>query len=210
MNTLIIFTHPAPESLNRSFLRSTLEGLYANGQISHMEVLDLYREGFNPALVFNEEKRRRDMHRDPELASYRQKIKEADTLIFIYPIWWGRPPAMLLGFFDRIMASGYAYRDRKGSPYPEGLMKGKRVICISTMKGPSGYTALLLNNAHKVLMRKALFNFIGIRKVKFFEFGSMEKSGGSQTGKLALIRKYMENLDAPSGRRGKLELQLGS
>ena len=197
MNTLLIFTHPAPESLNRSFLNAALEGLRANPGINRVDVVDLYREGFDPALVFNEDKRRRDMHRDPELEGYRQKMRDADTLIFIYPIWWGRPPAMLMGFFDRIMATGYAYRNKEGSPFPEGLLKGKRVICISTMKGPSGYTALLLGNAHKILMRKALFNFVGIRKVKFFEFGSMEKAGGKQPVKLAAVRKYMKNLSAP-------------
>jgi len=207
MNTLIIFTHPASKSLNRSFLESTLKGLKINPHAGQVEVLDLYREGFNPALIFNEEKRRREMHQDPELAVYRKKIKDAENLIFIYPIWWGRPPAMLLGFFDRIMASGYAYREKKGSSYPEGLMKGKRVICISTMKGPTGYTAILLNNAHKVLMRKALFNFIGIKKVKFFEFGSMEKSGGSQSEKLTLIQNYMKNLKTQGGSRLRLGLQ---
>jgi len=194
MNVLIIFTHPAPESLNRSFLNSALDGLNTNRQVDGVEVLDLYRENFDPALVFNTEKRRRDMMKDPDLELYREKIRKADCLIFIYPIWWGRPPAMLMGFFDRVMAAGYAYRNREGSLFPEGLLKGKRVICISTMKGPSGYIRAWLNNAHKVLMRRALFNFVGIRKVKFFEFGSMEKSGGNQTGKMEKIGSYMRKL----------------
>ncbi|MDA3957666.1 NAD(P)H-dependent oxidoreductase [Oceanispirochaeta sp.] len=194
MNTLIVFTHPSEESLNRSFLNSTLEGLRSNPHIKNIDVLDLYRENFNPALIFNSEIKRRDMHKDPELELYRQKITQADTVIFIYPIWWGRPPAMLMGFIDRMMASGFAFKQEKGHIMPEGLLKGKKVICVSTMKGPTGYTALLLNNAHKTLMRKAVFNFVGIKDIHFFEFGFMEKSGGRQGKNLEKVKNYMTKL----------------
>ena len=194
MNALIIFVHPAEKSLNRSFLDSTLEGLASNEKSVSVDVLDLYKDNFNPALIFNSEIKRRDMHKDPELEIYRQKIQKADTIIFIYPIWWGRPPAMLLGFFDRVLASGYAYSHVAGKIMPEGLLKNKRVICVSTMKGPTGYPALILNNAHKVLMKKAVFNFVGIKKVKFLEFGSMEKNRGSQVKNLLKVKEYMLNL----------------
>ncbi|QEN06581.1 flavodoxin family protein [Oceanispirochaeta crateris] len=194
MKTLIIFTHPAPESLNRSFLNSAMEGLSSNMGSDSVEVLDLYKENFNPALVFNDEKRRRSMSKDPELESYRKMIQRADTILLIYPLWWGRPPAMLMGFFDKVLSSGFAYKQTEGKILPEGLLKGKRVICVSTMKGPKGYPALVLRNAHKVLMKKAIFNFVGIKKVKFFEFGSMESPRGKQEKKLEKIKDYMQKL----------------
>lgn len=130
------------------------------------------------------------MHKDPALEKYREQIRWADRLVFIYPIFWGRPPAMLLGYIDRMFASNFAYRDRPGKVYPEGLLKGKRVVCISTMKGPGPYILLTLNNAHKALMRKAVFQFVGIRDIKFFEFGSMESPKGNQAKKLNKVRQY--------------------
>ena len=42
-----------------------------------------------------------NMHIDPKLGKYREQTREADKLVFVYPIWWGRPPAMLLGYIDR-------------------------------------------------------------------------------------------------------------
>ncbi len=51
-------------------------------------VLDLYKEQFDPVLVFNEEKKRRDLVNEEETARYRTLVEEADTLLFIYPIWW--------------------------------------------------------------------------------------------------------------------------
>ncbi|AYQ18634.1 hypothetical protein D2B33_20910 [Bacillus paralicheniformis] len=47
-----------------------------------------------------------------------------------------------------------------------GLLKGKSVVCISTMKGPEKYPLFLLNNSHKVLMKRAVFHFIGIKKMR--------------------------------------------
>src|SRR5262249_45619796 len=148
------------QSLSYAFLQQVIQGSGENAAVEDVQVLDLYEAGFDPVLVFNGEKRRRDMHVDPDLAVYREQLLWADKIVFVYPIWWGRPPAMLLGYIDQMFASGFAYRD-KGGLLPEGLLKNKSVVCISTMKGPALYPLFLLNNAHKVLMRKALFRFVG-------------------------------------------------
>lgn len=189
MKTLIIYTHPNHQSLSYAFLQKIIAGLNDNPHAQETQVLDLYGEAFDPVLVFNEHKRRRDMHLDPELERHRRQLLWADNIVFVYPIWWGRPPAMLLGYIDRMFASNFAYRD-KGGLLPEGLLKGKSVVCVSTMKGPALYPLLWLNNAHKVLMRKALLGYVGIKKVKFFEFGGMEKPGGKQAQKLEKVYRY--------------------
>lgn len=194
MNTLVIYAHPNHQSLSYALLEEVIRGSSENDKIQEIEVLDLYEEGFNPVLVFNEHKRRRDMQSDPELGKYREQLLWADRIVLVYPIWWGRPPAMLMGYIDRMFASGFAYRD-KGGLLPEGLLKGKSVVCVSSMKGPAFYPLLLLNNAHKALMRKALFNYVGIRKVKFFEFGSMESPRGRQTKKLQQIYRYFRTVN---------------
>lgn len=193
MKTLVIYTHPNHQSLNDAFLQSTLRGLRENPHIEEVTVLDLYAERFDPVLVFNDKKRRRDMHLDPELAHYREQLSRADKVVFVYPIWWGRPPAMLLGYVDRMFASDYAYRD-KGGLLPEGLLKGKTAVCVSTMKGPTLYPLFWLNDAHKMLMRKALLRYVGFRSVKFFEFGGMEKPNGKQAEKIDRVYRYFRSV----------------
>lgn len=195
MKTLIIYTYPNHQSLNYAFLQKVVEGSSENPHIDEIKVLDLYAEKFDPLLVFNENKRRRDMHTEPSLAPYREQLLWADKIVFVYPIWWGRPPAMLLGYIDQLFASNFAYRDKKGL-LPEGLLKGKSVVCISTMKGPWLYPLFWLNNSHKILMRKALFNYVGIRKVKFFEFGNMESKSGKQEKKLERVYQYFKTVSA--------------
>ncbi|MDO7906296.1 NAD(P)H-dependent oxidoreductase [Paenibacillus sp. JX-17] len=193
MNVLVIFTHPNHESLNYAFLEQVLRGSRENKNVTEIQVLDLYKEGFDPVLVFHEQKRRRDMQYDPNLAKYREQLTWADRIVMIYPIWWGRPPAMLLGYIDQMFAAGFAYQN-KGGWFPEGLLKGKSVVCISTMMGPARYPLLWLRNAHQVLMRKALFQYVGIRRVKFFEFGSMESPRGRQKEKLERIYRYCKTV----------------
>ncbi|WP_151733514.1 NAD(P)H-dependent oxidoreductase ['Paenibacillus yunnanensis' Narsing Rao et al. 2020] len=189
MNTLIIYTHPNHQSLSYAFLQEVIRGCRENPHSPEIQVLDLYAESFNPVLVFGENKRRRDMHTDPELAKYREQLLWAERIVLVYPIWWGRPPAMLMGYIDRMFASNFAYRD-KGGLFPEGLLKGKSVVCVSSMKGPAHYPLLWLNNAHKVLMKRALFNYVGIRSMKFFEFGNMESPKGGHKRKLARVYRY--------------------
>ncbi|MFA1712491.1 NAD(P)H-dependent oxidoreductase [Peribacillus frigoritolerans] len=193
MNMLVIYTYPNHKSLSHAFLEKVIQGSKENPNVKGMQVLDLYEEGFNPLLEFNEHKRRRDMHRDPQLEKYRNQITWADKIVFVYPIWWGRPPAMLMGYIDQLFAANFAYRDKKGL-FPEGLLNGKSVVCVSTMKGPAKYPLLWLNDAHKILMKRALFNFVGIKKVKFFEFGNMESPKGKQTQKLEKVYRYFRKV----------------
>ncbi|MCQ4087924.1 NAD(P)H-dependent oxidoreductase [Saccharibacillus sp. JS10] len=195
MNLLLIYVHPNHKSLSHSFMEEVLKGSEGNPGVDEVRVVDLYEENFNPVLVFNEDKKRRDMHRDPELARYRELLTWANKIVFVYPIWWGRPPAMLMGFIDRMFASNFAYRD-KGTLLPEGLLKGKSVVCISVMKGPTGYLQWWLGNVHQILMRKTLFNYVGIRHVKFFEFGNMESSKGRHSQKLNKIYRYFKAVNA--------------
>jgi len=194
MNTLIIYTHPNHNSLNYAFLQRVQQAVSENSSVKQVKTLDLYAEGFNPVLVFNDEKKRRDMHKDPDFKSYRQQILWADKLVFIYPIWWGRPPAMLLGYIDQIFSTNFAYQD--GKLFQPGLLKNKSVVCISTMKGPMHYPLFFLNNAHKALMKKALFRFVGIKHVKFFEFGNSESAREKQEKKLNKVYQYMSALTA--------------
>lgn len=40
-----------------------------------------------------------------------EKLDRADTLVFIYPDFWTASPAMLEGWFQRVLTYGYAYGD---------------------------------------------------------------------------------------------------
>ncbi|WP_043925922.1 NAD(P)H-dependent oxidoreductase, partial [Bacillus haynesii] len=91
MQTAVIYAHPNPNSFNGAILHQVIRAL-EDGKHSY-DVIDLYKDRFDPVLLFDEKKRRSDMKRDPETAEYRRIVKNADHLIFIYPLWWGGMPA---------------------------------------------------------------------------------------------------------------------
>ena len=106
MKTLIIYTYPSPTGFNAAILKEVQSNLSTKHEV---KTLDLYAENFDPILRFDQEHRRRDLHKDPEMAKYRDLITWADQLIFIFPIWWSSMPAILKGFIDRVFAADFAY-----------------------------------------------------------------------------------------------------
>jgi len=162
MNVLIIYTHPNPNSLNHAILEQVEQGL-KDGNHSY-ELIDLYADNFNPVLVYNEQKKRRDMENDPETAHYRELIKQADHLIFIYPIWWYAPPAMLKGFIDRVFVSGFAYTTK--GKLPKGFFTDKSAWVIYTIDSPSWYVKLFRKSVEWRVFKGAILGFCGVKKVK--------------------------------------------
>ena len=73
------------------------------------QIIDLYAENFNPVPRYDQNSNRSSLATETETESYRILISQADHLIFVYPVWWYSVPAILKGFFDRVLASGFAY-----------------------------------------------------------------------------------------------------
>ncbi|KFN15821.1 NAD(P)H-dependent oxidoreductase [Bacillus pseudomycoides] len=172
MNVLIIYAHPNPSSFNAAILEHVQKGLQETNHF--VTLLDLYKEQFNPVLIFNEDKRRRDLVYEEETEKYRRLIKEADFFIFIYPIWWWGMPAILKGFIDRVFVTGFAYKYE--GALPKGLLIGKKAWVINTLDSPLWYVALLYRSADWVIMKKGILRFCGIRQIKRSVFQSVKTS----------------------------------
>ncbi|MCW9132741.1 NAD(P)H-dependent oxidoreductase [Bacillus paramycoides] len=172
MNILIIYAHPSPSSFNASILEHVQKGLQETNH--SVTLLDLYKEQFDPVLVFNEEKKRRDLLYEEETKRYRELVEKADTLLFIYPVWWWGMPAILKGFIDRIFVAGFAYKYE--GALPKGLFKGKKAWVINTLDSPLWYVALLYRSADWIMMKRGVLRFCGIRNIKRSVFQSVKTS----------------------------------
>ncbi|PGP03311.1 NADPH dehydrogenase [Bacillus cereus] len=151
MNVLIIYAHPSPSSFNAAILEHVQKGI---GETNHsVTLLDLYKEQFE---------------------RYRDLVKAADTLLFIYPIWWWGMPAILKGFIDRIFVAGFAYKYE--GALPKGLLKGKKAWVINTLDSPLWYVALLYRSADWIMMKRGVLRFCGIRDIKRSVFQSVKTS----------------------------------
>ncbi|WP_242314552.1 NAD(P)H-dependent oxidoreductase [Bacillus cereus group sp. BfR-BA-01355] len=182
MNVLIVYAHPNPSSFNATILNHVQKGLQETNH--SVTVLDLYKEQFDPVLVFHEEKKRRDLVNEEETARYRTLVEEADTLLFIYPIWWWGMPAILKGFIDRIFVAGFAYKYE--GVLPKGLLQGKKAWVINTLDSPLWYVALLYRSADWIMMKRGVLRFCGIRDIKRSVFQSVKTSKVSKREKWLL------------------------
>lgn len=160
MKVLVIYAHPSSKSFNHALVESFIEGLK---KAKHeYEVIDLYKERFNPVLNDVESHGDSVTGLSDDVAAYQQKIKSADCLAFVFPTYWFRGPAILEGFIDRIFSAGFAFKYIKSMP--KGLFPDKKAVVIQTYGGPGFYYQLLM---HRIPWRrfKSVLTFCGIKKI---------------------------------------------
>jgi NAD(P)H dehydrogenase (quinone) len=73
----------------------------------------------------------------PEVAAEIERLDRSDLLILQYPMWWHLPPAILKGWFDRVLIYGEVYTSQKR--FEKGRFLGKRAM-LSVTVGTSPQT----------------------------------------------------------------------
>lgn len=190
MRVLIIYAHPDPKSFNAAILGEMKRGLKDGGH--DVTVIDLYADQYNPVLVFNENVKRSDV--DEKTKRYQELIAKADHLIFIYPVWWYGLPAILKGFFDRVLTPGFAYIFKNGRL--QGLLGDKSVWVLYTMGTPGWYVTLVRGNAEWHALLDGTLKFCGIKDIKRMRFAGINGSAQKRREKwLAYIYKEAKNAE---------------
>lgn len=131
---LVIYCHPVEESYAaalRDRVMATLKRFGANAKL-----IDLYACNFDPRLSRAERVNHLDHDLRPDdLVSQFAALERADMLIFVYPTWWYGLPAMLKGWFDRVLRAGIAFRLSPGNDLIEPMLTHVRQIVVITTYG---------------------------------------------------------------------------
>ena len=193
---LIIYAHPNPESFNAAIkarIISTLEKENAS-----FKVIDLYKENYNPVITLEEMKGKSS----PETIRYQELISAATHIIFIFPVFWFRAPAILEGFMDKVFVPGFAYLFKQvigkyGIPVP--LLKDKNVLTIITHGAPALPVKLIYLNAVKYRFLLGFLSFcFNLFKCRFVQLWAVPFVSGKTREKYlnkveGLILKRVEN-----------------
>jgi putative NADPH-quinone reductase len=109
MRVLVVHAHPVETSYNRALFATALEGLRESGH--DVDPLDLHAENFEAVMSRKERLVYHDVpdNLTPAIASYVERLRAAEGLVFIYPVWNYGYPAILKGFFDRIFVPGVSF-----------------------------------------------------------------------------------------------------
>jgi len=78
-----------------------------------------------------------DLAFSPDILGEIQKLRKAEIVIFVAPLWWMSVPAILKGWFDRVLAMGVAYDG--GKIYEQGLMRGKQAMLVLAAGHPAEF-----------------------------------------------------------------------
>ena len=153
MRVHVLFSHPVETSYGAALHRQVVESLSKAGH--EVDDCDLYAEGFQPVLTREE---RIGYHDYPEntgpVASYVERLRKAEALVIVSPIWNFGYPAMLKGYFDRVWLPGvsFALEDGKLTPTLRHITKAAAIFTY----GSTPMRAFLAGNPPKKMINRVL------------------------------------------------------
>ena len=144
MQVHLVKAHPEPDSFN-SAMHQQAKITLSQANVNYFES-DLYSMRFNPVAGYDDVK---SFPKDEyfhlikaqrwaldnqtfsnEMLAEQEKLQTSDLLILQFPLWWWSFPAILKGWIDRVLSSGFAYGNG-------AVLKPKKVMYSLTTGGAS-------------------------------------------------------------------------
>lgn len=163
MRILLVLAHPLEDSFAASVARQAQETLVAGGHV--VDLLDLYREDFDPRLSTAERASYFSDSYDASLtAGLIARLQAADGIVLVFPQWWFNFPAILKGFFDRVFVPGVAFdNDPAGGRIIPRLSNIKLFWALTTTGSPWWVVHLYMGNPVRRLLKRGIAAFCAKR-----------------------------------------------
>lgn len=151
MNVLLVYAHSEPSSFTAA-LHNVAQNVLS--QAGHTIVVsDLYGVGFNPVadkydfttlsgghynyMFEQQHASANNLAYSVDIVAELKKIQAADIILFHFPLWWSAPPAILKGWFDRILTMGTAWDGEH--IFSTGMYRGKKAGVVVSVGEPESY-----------------------------------------------------------------------
>ncbi|MBW1297771.1 NAD(P)H-dependent oxidoreductase [Aquimarina litoralis] len=181
---LIINGHPDKESFNFGLSEAYKKGAKKSG--AKIDEINIRELNFDVNLEFGYRKR---TELEPDLLIAQTKLKWADHLVLIYPVWWGSVPAIMKGFLDRTLLPGFVFSKRENSLFWDKYFIGKTARIICTLDQPNWFYKLINKAPSHNAIKKGTLQFIGVKKVKITAIGPIRLS------KTAYREKWLKKIE---------------
>jgi putative NADPH-quinone reductase len=194
MRILYVYCHPLPESFHAAIRKTVLTALTEVGH--QVDLLDLYAEKFDP--VLSEEGRRHyhDTSRNRTgLEGYIARLTSAEVLILQFPTWCFGLPAMLKGFFDRMIMPGVAFDLSDPAHVKPTLRNIKHIVGIVTYGRPR-YMALWMSDPPRKIVKRYVRWFTGGKaRADYYALYHLNVATDTQrAGFMAKVERAMRSL----------------
>jgi putative NADPH-quinone reductase len=164
MMTRIVIIQGHPDA-SEPHLCHALADAYARGAEAgghSVERIELARIGV-PFLTSQKEQQHGTL--SPPIHDAQVKIRRADHLVFVYPLWLGSMPALVKAFLEQVARPGFAYDTSRG-PFDSGLLSGKSARVVITMGMPAWYYRVVYGCHSLKALKVGILHFAGIRPVR--------------------------------------------
>lgn len=133
MKTLVVVAHPNPASFNKNGIVETVVS-ELKSKNHEVVVRDLYELNFNPVLSGADFGAFAEGNTPADIQTERDYISWANNIVLVYPVWWIGRPAIMQGYFDRVLGFNFAFTvDENGA---RGLLKNEKALVINTAGTP--------------------------------------------------------------------------
>lgn len=195
----IIATPRSHESNTIRISNVLIEELYAKFEDLSVKVLDLFKADLPAVAGVNIESKYKlmtgqeldDYHRSSwdAIAASIERFLDADLYVISTPMWNFGIPYALKYYIDAIVQPGYLYRYNELG-IPEGLVKGKKMIVVSSRGGDYSENSPLHSFDFVEPYLRAIFNFVGITDIQFINAQPMDITLAARSA--ALIKAIAE------------------
>ena len=162
MTALIIDGHPTSDSLTATLARRYAD---AYGDADLLAVRDL---AFDPVLRVGY---RTPQPLEPDLQRALDALLTATHVVVATPVWWASTPALLKGFFDRVLLPKQTYRYRANG-LPEGLLPARTGRLLVTSDSPRWFLTWTGDPTVRQVRNQTL-RFCGVTTVRTTRFPSV-------------------------------------
>ncbi len=175
---LLVNAHPSTEAtLCAGLCDAYIAGLDATVELRRLNLAQLR---FDPILHHGY---RGEQPLEPDLVRAQEDIAWADHLVWVYPNWWGSMPALLKGFFDRVLLPGFAFKYRPNSSLWDKLLTGKTAELMVTMDTPGWYYRWFWHRPGHQQMKHTILGYCGIKTLRITEFSPVHGAGAAKRDK---------------------------
>jgi NAD(P)H dehydrogenase (quinone) len=152
MRVLVLYAHPVETSLHAALHERVVTALRAAGH--EVDDCDLYAEHFNPVLSREERLNYHDVavNRAP-VASYVARLQRAEALVLCFPVWCFGLPAILKGWFDRVLMPGVAFDISDPKRVKPALTNLKKIAAVTTYGRPRWMAFYMGDPPRKIVTR---------------------------------------------------------
>ncbi len=179
MRVSVILAHPNPASFNHGLAKAAAAALR---DARHLVAFhDLYAEGFDPLLPAAEITK--GARCPAEVETHCEELASAEGIVIVHPDWWGMPPAVLVGWVDRVVRPGVAYEFGEGDSgegVPCGLLKVRTAVVLNTSDTEPAREREVFGDPLERIWRDCVFRLCGVRDVRRRNFGIVVTSTREQ------------------------------